>query len=188
MKQVTQTITVGDGSGLPGNCLQAAVASLLELDLDEVPHFARYDDWLERLVAFAEERGHRVLYRPASEPVAFGLAFGQSPRGVFHAVTVVNGETWDPHPSRDGLVSVANYVAWMKTNPIRRRRTTRLRVYRAGGEYFHEVWVGHWYAVCPTCGEELSATGENGSTRKRAKDALHVHMQKRHAGPGGSRT
>lgn len=116
MKQVTQTITVGDGSGLPGNCLQAAVASLLGLDLDVVPHFARHDDWLERLVAFGADHGYRVLYQPPAKPVAFGLAFGQSPRGVFHAVTVVDGETWDPHPSRDGLVSVANYLDWTPIN------------------------------------------------------------------------
>lgn len=116
MRQVTQTITVGDGSGLPGNCLQAAVASLLELDLAVVPHFALYDDWLERLVAFGTAHGFEVRYRPATEPAVFGLAFGQSPRGVFHAITVVDGETWDPHPSRDGLTSVANYVAWTPTS------------------------------------------------------------------------
>jgi hypothetical protein len=112
VKQVTQTITVGDGSGLPGNCLQAAVASLLELDLDEVPHFACYADWLERLCEFAMRRGYAVSYKPPTEPPQFGMAFGPSPRGVAHSVVYVDGEMWDPHPSRDGLVSVSNYVAW----------------------------------------------------------------------------
>lgn len=115
MKQVTQTITVGDGSGLPGNCLQAAVASLLELDLDEVPHFACYHDWLERLVEFATGHGYRIAYRwpqKGAKVPDFGLIFGQSVRGVPHAMVVCAGETWDPHPSRDGLVSVSNYVAW----------------------------------------------------------------------------
>jgi len=115
VKQVTQTIMVGDGSELPGNCLQAAVASLLELDLDAVPHFALHADWLEQLVEFATQRGYRIVYRwphkGAQEP-EFGLIFGQSVRGVLHAVVITNGQIWDPHPSRDGLVSVANYVVW----------------------------------------------------------------------------
>jgi hypothetical protein len=107
VKQVTQTITVGDGSGRIGNCLQAAVASLLDLDLGGVPHFAEHDDWLERLVEFGAARGYRVVYRP--RPVEFG----RSPRDVPHAVVVIDGEiVWDPHPSRDGLVSVSNYVEW----------------------------------------------------------------------------
>lgn len=96
MRPVTQTITVGDGSGRIGNYLQAAVASLLELDLDEVPHFAEHDDWLERMVA---DHGYQVVYRP--HPVAFGLAFGRSPRGVAHAVVCIDGVlVWDPAPVR----------------------------------------------------------------------------------------
>lgn len=114
MKPVTQTITIGDGSGRPGNCLQAAVASLLDLDLDEVPHFIECgedEDWLERLVTFGAGRGYRVVYRP--DPVMFGLAFGRSPRDAAHAVVCLDGEiVWDPHPSRDGLVSISNYVEW----------------------------------------------------------------------------
>lgn len=108
MRQVTQTIMVGDGSGLPGNCLQAAVASLLELDLDEVPHFAVHDDWLERLVDFVNERGYSLTSQ--AERPASGLAFGPSPRGVSHAVVIAEDENWDPHPSRDGLVSVSLYL------------------------------------------------------------------------------
>lgn len=115
LRQITQTITVGDGSGLPGNCLQAAVASLLDLDLDAVPHFALHDDWLERLVGFAAAHGYTIQYQPATEPISFGLAFGQSPRGVFHAVVLHGDHVWDPHPCRDGLVSVANYVSWTPT-------------------------------------------------------------------------
>lgn len=120
MKPVTQTITIGDGSGRPGNCLQAAVASLLDMKIDEVPHFAECDageDWLERLVAFGAEHSYRVLYRP--EPVPFGLAFGQSPRNASHAVVVIDGKiVWDPHPSRDGLVSVSNYVEWAPLDEV----------------------------------------------------------------------
>lgn len=113
MKAVTQTILAGEIDGVPGNCLQAAVASLLELDLDAVPHFALHEDWLERLVEFGAERGYRVLYQ--GQPVAFGLAFGMSERDLGHAVVCLDGEiAWDPHPSRTGLVSVSNYVDWSR--------------------------------------------------------------------------
>lgn len=111
LRCVTQTILAGEIPDVPGNCLQAAVASLLDLDLDVVPHFTLHEDWLERLVEFGAQRGYAVVYR--GHPVPFGLAFGCSPRGVFHAVVCVDGEiVWDPHPSRGGLVSVANYVEW----------------------------------------------------------------------------
>lgn len=117
MKPVDQTIVVGDDSGLPGNCLQAAVASLLDLDLAAVPHFILHADWLERMVAFGAAWGYRVLHRPASAPVAFGLAVGPSPRGVIHAVVCIDGQlVWDPHPSRDGLISVSNYYTWEVTD------------------------------------------------------------------------
>lgn len=112
MSEVSQTIILGDGSGRLGNCLQAAVASALDLPLDEVPHFAEVEDWWRALVEFVQERGSNVVLRPASDgPPVLGLAFGQSPRGVMHAVVCRDGEVvWDPHPSRDGLSSVSSYV------------------------------------------------------------------------------
>ena len=56
MKPTDQTQFVGEGVG--GNCVQASVASILELPLDEVPHFLAVapspvewefamEDWLE---------------------------------------------------------------------------------------------------------------------------------------------
>lgn len=43
MKKVFQTV-VGDGNnGVRGNCMQAAIASLLELELSEVPNFISFD-------------------------------------------------------------------------------------------------------------------------------------------------
>jgi hypothetical protein len=117
MRLVTQTILAGNPDGVPGNCLQAAVASLLDLDLDAVPHFVVHDDWLERLRDFAQVRGYRIVYTPPAEPPVFGLAVGPSIRGVIHAVAFVDGEMWDPHPSRAGLVSVSNYIAWLPGRP-----------------------------------------------------------------------
>lgn len=112
MSEVSQTIVLGDGSGRLGNCLQAAVASTLDLPLDEVPHFAEVEDWWGALVDFLSAHGVNVYRQPASDgPPVLGLAFGQSLRGVMHAVVCRDGEVvWDPHPSRDGLTSVTSYV------------------------------------------------------------------------------
>lgn len=101
---VTQTITVGDGSGRPGNCLQAAVASLLGLQLEEVPHFLETDDWSRSLTDFARARGWRIRYDDQSP--TFGLVFGRSPRDEMHAVVYRDHHmAWDPHPDRTGLAT-----------------------------------------------------------------------------------
>jgi hypothetical protein len=52
VKPVFQTIQ-GDN----GNCLQACVASIFELPLEEVPHFLEADEgWFERFAAWLRER------------------------------------------------------------------------------------------------------------------------------------
>ena len=111
MREVTQSILHGDPSGRPGNCLQAAVASLLELPLDGVPHFIERDDWLEWFVDFCTARGYRPLQRPPTAHVAYGMAWGPSVRGVRHAVVWVDGAmAWDPHPTRAGLLKVTELI------------------------------------------------------------------------------
>lgn len=112
MHQVTQTILHGDPSGRPGNCLQAAVASLLDLALDEVPHFIEHDEWEEQLRDFCLAHGYRPLLRPPTTHVAYGMAWGPSERQVRHAVVWVDGAMgWDPHPSRAGLLRVTELIA-----------------------------------------------------------------------------
>lgn len=111
MRNTTQTIVECDGSGRPGNCLQAAVASLLDLPIDDVPHFVETDDWEGSLIAFLLWRGWILTYRPAdSGPPAFGMATGVSPRGVPHVVVCREGTEWDPHPSRAGLTTISQYI------------------------------------------------------------------------------
>ena len=114
MIHVTQTILLGDPSGRPGNCLQAAVASLLDLPLDAVPHFAESTgDWVEDFVGFVRDHGYGITWHGSShEPPAVGLAFGFTNRSAErHAVVYRDGQmAWDPHPSRDGLTSVMTYV------------------------------------------------------------------------------
>jgi hypothetical protein len=111
IRHITQTILAGNPGGIPGNCVQAAVASLLDMDLDQVPHFALTENWLQHLVYWSALRGWMVLRRSPEWYVPFGIASGPSVRGVLHAVVILDGRVdWDPHPSRAGLLSVSS--AW----------------------------------------------------------------------------
>jgi hypothetical protein len=114
MSEVTQTILQGGGSGRLGNCLQAAVASALDLPLDDVPHFLEADeDWWTAMVDFLSAHGH-VAHKqaPLHGAPPLGLAIGLSPRDWTHAVLCRDGAQWDPHPSRAGLTEVGSYVAF----------------------------------------------------------------------------
>lgn len=133
----TQTITAErpDGhnaAGIAGNCLQTAVASLLDLDVDEVPHFALYPDWFAAMRRWARGRGgdFTMFYVPmVTEYVdawrsnsEFGrqnglhaLLSGPSPRGPFWHVVVGNVDlevVHDPHPSRAGLTAVGDVILY----------------------------------------------------------------------------
>lgn len=117
MTPVAQTIIApNDDKGMPGNCLQAAIASLLELPLDEVPHFVGRDwetdgneHWWTCWVAWCGDRGLRV---GAWEPKAgeYYLGAGPSPRDPenrSHVAVYRDGLlVHDPHPDGTGVVEV----------------------------------------------------------------------------------
>lgn len=123
MQKVRQTIFASkdhDPGQTPsvksGNCLQAAVASLLDLSLEDVPHFLEDgDNWAESMTRFCRARGYEVFLQ--TEPTQFGLAYGMSPRFVTHAVVYIAGKmAWDPHPSGAGLIGVTAYLDFRKVN------------------------------------------------------------------------
>ena len=46
------------------------------------------------------------------------LVSGKSPRGVYHVCIYLNGKlAWDPHPSREGLVTEEYFETIVKTTP-----------------------------------------------------------------------
>ncbi len=108
MKPLDQTILVGNPEGRPGNCLQACVASILELSLEEVPHFVENEEveWQHAMIQWFKEKGYSIfgtdgLYKPTGYCIACGL----SERGFRHAVVWKDGELiHDPHPSRAGIL------------------------------------------------------------------------------------
>ncbi|MFJ4787579.1 hypothetical protein [Streptomyces sp. NPDC088794] len=118
MRPVTQSILHDDPRGRPGNCLQATVASLLELPLLSVPHFiAEGAGWFELMDAFCRVQGHSLDVLPVDAYCAYGMAWGVSPRGVRHSVCWADGRmSHDPHPSRAGLLNVTDLIA---VHPIR---------------------------------------------------------------------
>lgn len=93
-----------------GNCLQAALATVFDLPLDEVPHFVAMpaDVWWSALERWLAERNIAVnwLPQPPWYPLgAYYLMTGKSPRGDFkHVVVCRNGDLiHDPHPDGTGL-------------------------------------------------------------------------------------
>lgn len=96
-----------------GNCVQAAIASYFELDLEDVPDFVTTygDDWS---IAFDEWLNQKykltVYFHPYHKKQlvsGWGLQIGMSPRGLSHMVVTHDGIMMhDPHPSNRGLISI----------------------------------------------------------------------------------
>jgi hypothetical protein len=131
MSKTDQTIFVDDPKRL-GNCVAACVATLLDIPLAEVPHFVEFgiaygdssdvhdvssgNNWWSMLLGFMAAKGYWPV---ALESVTDGeddeilFVAGKSPRGVSHQVLYRDGRLWhDPHPSRDGVLEVAEVLAW----------------------------------------------------------------------------
>jgi hypothetical protein len=104
-----------------GNCQQAAMASLLGLQLDDVPDFfadGEHQFW-PSVWRFTKASGltyctlRGVRYLPF-----YHLAYGPSSRGCEHAVVWYEGKlAWDPHPSREGLLSVSEFALLVPEYP-----------------------------------------------------------------------
>jgi hypothetical protein len=54
MRKIFQTIV----DKRHGNCMQAAIASLFDLELEEVPNFIEYQNWYTPLMKFLPEQGY----------------------------------------------------------------------------------------------------------------------------------
>ncbi len=111
MKPVFQDKFYRAETGEDGNCFQAAVASLLGLELEQVPNFM--DDkprFEERYIRFVAERGFSIIcldFETARNLDAYYLALGRSDRAVGHVVVYRKGQlAHDPHPANTGLQAV----------------------------------------------------------------------------------
>lgn len=116
MTPVMQTV-FGQRSG---NCMQAAVASLLDLPLETVPHFFDQVDvedvhaarigW-EKFAEFFASFGTVMSMHRGEGAFAFPhIATGVSPRGIHHAVICDGFQLLhDPHPEGGGVVVETRY-------------------------------------------------------------------------------
>ncbi|HEY9354517.1 MAG TPA: hypothetical protein VIP28_14740 [Nocardioides sp.] len=126
---VDQTIFVTD-TKRKGNCVAACVATILGINLTEVPHFIEfgiaYGDseegkasdglhWWAMMIGFLAGRGLWIAQLESVDHAERGevlLVAGPSPRGVMHQVLYRDGQLWhDPHPSRDGVLEVVEVLA-----------------------------------------------------------------------------
>lgn len=104
-----------------GNCWQTVIASVLDLPLDEVPHFVQDEvdhgmdfawHWWNRTLNWLRERGLRLdpCYGLDGAPGDYVLVSGKSPRagGTIHHVVVYRDGAMvhDPHPDRTGLTTI----------------------------------------------------------------------------------
>ena len=108
-----------------GNCMQAAVASILELPLDFVPNFIEQDPGPQychhNMMVFFRRLGFDLVGFYGKEARGFDgyyLAYGPAKRGVSHMVIEKDCKlAHDPHPSREGLIEVKGTYAIIPFNP-----------------------------------------------------------------------
>jgi hypothetical protein len=127
MKQITQDRFYRDPTPESrGNCQQAATASILGLELEDVPNFIEAPEgFWESFDQFVESRGfYGWLMEPQYAPDGLYLAYGPSARGVSHACVYRDGHLeWDPHPSRAGLLKVTSVHVLVPHDPSEFVRT-----------------------------------------------------------------
>lgn len=118
MNPVNQTYLTSEDGSTRGNCMSACLASMLELDINKVPHFAAMheDEWSDAFHQFLYENGCRFMGTIFTEEEVkdykgidgYVMVAGKSPRTFAkngHAVIYKDGKFFfDPHPSKEGIV------------------------------------------------------------------------------------
>ena len=109
MTPVQQQFLHDDAAGVVGDCFRACVASILDLPIEAVPHFALLGHrWsLVAEVYLAALKRDFDWVPPAAYAGGLVVASGQSPRcpDIRHAVIWRDGQMiHDPHPDGTGIV------------------------------------------------------------------------------------
>jgi hypothetical protein len=127
-------------NGVFGDCHRAAIACVLDMEPEQVPHFAELAfaaeqrgeqyDWREDVERFLNAHGLTQAdvqfggatidelfdYMEYRNPKIRYLLGGMSPRGTHHTVICVgNTFEWDPHPSDGFLVGPMEHGFWEVT-------------------------------------------------------------------------
>jgi hypothetical protein len=126
MKPVMQTLFYDkDGTG---NCFEACIASIFEMDLKSVPNF-HGENWFGEFYGWLKEKGYTSYGSLCNEKIeeysgginGYFIVAGESPRGRHikggHAVVYKNGKmVHDPYPGGTGLVAVKYIMSIEKEN------------------------------------------------------------------------
>lgn len=146
MHKVEQTRTGGPDNpdGEHGNCLQAAIASILELPLEIAPDLSDFpDDWWDTLQEWAAILGYYFLNFESSYTIEDlqGWLKGPAMVGVKsingdygHMIVVSPEEVWNPSPNRDkwgGSYEITDMWVLLPLNPAHMR--LKPQVVRSGG-------------------------------------------------------
>lgn len=124
-----------------GNCFQACVASLFELELNEVPDFCNNDKehWMEDVIRWLNKRGLSAVlidtktiegdFWPKNYKDTYLLVGGKNQDGVDHEVIYYNGDiAHDPNPKTKSFTP-GDMILIFLMNPADRtpkgRRTER---------------------------------------------------------------
>jgi len=141
MKPIIQT----DTSFETGNCGEACLASILEIELSDIPPFHNPDDpsdghyYCRKLRNFLNQFGLSYIdveMQDGHDPTDFFkdcwiIAGGPSPRGTEewhrHAVVWRNGKiVHDPHPSNNGLEKIDLYGIFIIKDPSKRKDNMKM--------------------------------------------------------------
>lgn len=157
MVPVEQTRT-----GKNGNCMAAALASILECPMPEFGLNVGYRKWKRNIDRWLAGKGLVLEEVPLScRPEGYHLIFGISPRGGRHAVVGYRGRmVHDPHPEDGtgrGLASPDSYG-------ILRRKESAMDVDRLLLDRRRFVGKG----ICPRCGKDAPIC-EDGTVKRHGK-------------------
>lgn len=128
MKKIDQEFIHDPENGVVGDCMRACIASVLELQREDVPHFGAMEGvtWLKEYVRWLNKHGFSVYTQFGdhdTHPVMqddenpYYFAIGRTPRHpeITHMVVCRNGAVvHDPHPSRKGLMSIEAFEILFK--------------------------------------------------------------------------
>lgn len=112
MSPVKQTIFSDKEKGVHGNCMQAAVASILELPLCDVPNFAEAKNFWGAVRRFFRQHNLQMMHLSVDSVVpGYYMVTGRSPRfaDVLHQTIYHSGKlAHDPHPDNTGVTEITN--------------------------------------------------------------------------------
>lgn len=128
MNPTKQTILHDPANGKFGNCLSAVIASLLHMNIDDVPVFADPDTWIKDLNEFLRPFGLAYILFTCSADWLKDIGvdgchhevFGPTIRSndVLHANVALDGRAiFDPHPDNSGLTRVEGFGVFIALRP-----------------------------------------------------------------------